>query len=136
MRTPIQYALTWPDRVEGMASRLDITKGFALNFEPPDLEKFPAIALAYDVARAGGTMGAVLNGANEAAVHAFMSEKITFVEISQLVKLTIAQHSVVSAPSLDDLLAADRWARQTVEDLVARKAAGQARPAGVPTATH
>ena len=118
MKTPIQYALTYPDRSAGCSPKLDLTKAFNLRFEPPDLERFPAIRLAYDVARKGGTAGAVLNAANEAAVAAFTSGKIGFGRISHLVELTIERHDVQQNPSLDDLLAADRWARITVEKLI------------------
>src|SRR5437667_7845512 len=65
MRLPIQYALTFPDRAPGVARRFNITEACSLNFEPPDLQRFPAIRLAYEVARQKGTLGAVLNGANE-----------------------------------------------------------------------
>ena len=111
MRTPIQYALTFPDRVDGNSRRMDFTKAFALRFEPPDFERFPALKMAYEVARLGGTAGVVLNAANESAVEAFTSGKIRFGEISRLVQLTLNQHRVQPHPSVDDLLKADRWAR-------------------------
>lgn len=117
MRTPIQYALTYPERAEGIGRKLDLSRPFALHFEPPDPERFSALRLAYDVARTGGTAGAVLNAANEAAVSAFLAGAIPFGEISRLVELTIARHQaegVVQDPSLQDLLAADQWARETV----------------------
>jgi 1-deoxy-D-xylulose-5-phosphate reductoisomerase len=123
MRTPIQYAFTYPQRKEGISRRLDLTQGFKLHFEPPDIERFPALRLAYDVARRGGTSGAVLNAANEAAVAAFVAGNITFGEISRLVELTIARHCLQSQPTLDDLLEADRWARQTVELLIPARSA-------------
>jgi 1-deoxy-D-xylulose-5-phosphate reductoisomerase len=122
MRTPIQYALTFPERVDGISRRLDLTQAFQLRFEPPDFDRFPALRLAYEVARKGGTAGVVLNAANEAAVAAFTSGKITFGEISRLVELTIARHDVQPATSLDDLLRADRWARTCVETFIARGA--------------
>ena len=115
MRTPIQYALTYPDRANGISRRMDLSKAFTLNFEPPDFERFPALQLAYDVARMGGTSGAVLNAANEAAVAAFMAGQISFGEISRLVALTIERHRLQANPSLDDLLEADRWARANVK---------------------
>jgi 1-deoxy-D-xylulose-5-phosphate reductoisomerase len=82
------------------------------------LDRFPAIRLAYEVARKGGTAGAVLNASNEAAVSAFTSGKIAFGTISHLVELALNHHDVQHNPSLDDLLAADRWARTTVENLI------------------
>ncbi|HEV8607416.1 MAG TPA: 1-deoxy-D-xylulose-5-phosphate reductoisomerase [Tepidisphaeraceae bacterium] len=114
MRTPIQYALTYPKRLPGISRKLDLGKPFSLNFEKPDLERFPALRLGYEVARKGGTLGAVLNAANEAAVTAFTSGKIRFVEISKLVAGTIEAHQLQESPSLDDLLEADKWARSAV----------------------
>lgn len=121
MRTPIQYALTYPHRAQGCSKRLDITGAFKLHFEPPDFDRFPALRIAYDVARRGGTLGAVMNAANEAAVAAFASGNIPFGEISRLVELTIARHRLQPSPTLDDLLEADRWARQTVQSLCAAR---------------
>jgi 1-deoxy-D-xylulose-5-phosphate reductoisomerase len=121
MRTPIQYALTYPERRDGQARRLSIADKFALHFEPPDPARFPALRLAYDVARMGGTAGAVLNAANEAAVAAFAAGDIPFGEISRLVELTIDRHrfGLQQNPSLSDLLKADQWARDTVRGSVA-----------------
>ena len=118
MRTPIQYALTYPQRADGISRRLDLTKAFHLRFEPPDFKRFPALTIAYDVARKGGTAGVVMNAANEAAVSAFTSGKIAFGAISRLVGDTMAKHLVQPEPGLDDLLRADRWARDTVDGLV------------------
>jgi 1-deoxy-D-xylulose-5-phosphate reductoisomerase len=120
MRTPIQYALTYPARTDGPAKRLDIGKSFALHFEPPDLNRFPALRIAYEVARLGGTCGAVLNAANEAAVEAFAANKVGFGDISRLVEATLRQHRVQPTPMLADLFDADRWARQAVEVAVGR----------------
>jgi 1-deoxy-D-xylulose-5-phosphate reductoisomerase len=113
MRTPIQYALTYPDRLPGIGRRMDWRAKVALNFEPPDMEKFPALAMAYEVARGGGTLGAVMNAANEVAVEAFLAGKVTFTGISDLVSRTISTHRRVQDPTMDDLMAADRWARNT-----------------------
>ena len=121
MRTPIQYALTYPERAQGLAKRLDLSRPLALHFEPPDPARFPALRLAFDVAKRGGTAGAVLNAANEAAVAAFSAGTVPFGEISRLVELTIQKHRVVGSPSLDDLLEADRWARDAVRDLIAER---------------
>jgi 1-deoxy-D-xylulose-5-phosphate reductoisomerase len=118
MRTPIQYALTYPHRAEGISRRLDLAQPFNLHFEPPDFERFPALRIAYDVASRGGTLGAVMNAANEAAVEAFVAGLIPFGEISRLVGLTIESHRVQAEPSLDDLLVADRWAREQVRSRV------------------
>ncbi len=117
MRTPIQYALTYPERAPGLARTLDLTRAFSLNFEPPDPDRFPAIRLAYQVAKAGGTSGTILNAANESAVTLFTAGRIPFGEISRLVERTIADHPVQPASSLDVLLEADRWARDRVRTL-------------------
>jgi 1-deoxy-D-xylulose-5-phosphate reductoisomerase len=121
MRTPIQYALTYPDRAVGCSRRMDWTKCHSLNLEPPDFERFPALKLAYKVAEAGGTSGAVLNAANEVGVAAFMEGRIAFGEISGIVEHTISAHRIQEQPSLDDLLEADRWARETAESSIAAR---------------
>ena len=118
MKTPIQYALTYPERRDGIGARLDLTKTFALNFEPPDVERFPALRLAYEVARMGGTAGAVLNAANEVAVNAFASGRIRFGMISRTVESTIRLHRLRDRPTLDDLMQADAWARATAEAVI------------------
>jgi 1-deoxy-D-xylulose-5-phosphate reductoisomerase len=122
MRTPIQYALTYPQRVDGISRRLDTTAKFSLNFEPPDLQRFPALRLGFEVAQQRGTAGAVLNAANEIAVAAFINGTIRFGMISRIVELTIRAHSLQSSPSLDDLLEADRQARSVAERLVRQHA--------------
>lgn len=111
MRTPIQYAITYPDRLPGIGRTMEWRQRVSLNFEPPDLERFPGLRIAYEVAKTGGTSGAVMNAANEVAVEAFMAGKIAFGEISRTVELIIRRHRVQLSPSLDDLLQADRWAR-------------------------
>jgi len=121
MRTPIQYALTYPDRLPGPAGRMDFAQSLRLNFEPPDRKRFPAIDVAYDVATRGGTLGAVMNAANEAAVGAFVGGWIGFGEICETVQATIAAHRFQTDASLDDLLEADRWAREYVETMIAKR---------------
>lgn len=120
MRTPIQYALTWPQRKNGISRRLDLSQRFSLNFQPPDFERFPALQIAYDVARTGGTAGSVMNAANEAAVEAFMQGAITFGRIPELVADTIESHCLIRQPTLDELLQADQWARSHVSALIER----------------
>ena len=114
MRTPIQYALTHPRRLEATAPRLMWSTVRSLTFEPPDFERFPALGLAYDAARRAGSWGAVLNAANEAAVDLFRSARIGFVRIPELIGRVLARHRALPSPSLDDLLACDAWARQEV----------------------
>ncbi|MGB7158982.1 MAG: 1-deoxy-D-xylulose-5-phosphate reductoisomerase [Tepidisphaeraceae bacterium] len=119
MRTPIQYALTYPDRVAGVGRTMNWRERVALNFEPPDLDRFPALRLAYEVAGTGGTSGAVMNAANEVAVESFVAGKIPFGEISRTVELTIRRHRVQRGASLDDLVQADAWARSEAAAIVA-----------------
>lgn len=124
MRTPIQYALTYPERAEGISRRMDWEEMFSLNFAPPDFDRFPALRLAYDVAGRGGTSGAVLNAANETAVDAFIAGKIPFGEIFRVVEFTINANSVQSGPSLDDLFEADRLARATAACFIEKQSIG------------
>jgi 1-deoxy-D-xylulose-5-phosphate reductoisomerase len=101
---------------------MDWTKVQTLHLEPPDFKRFGALKLAYQVAEAGGTSGAVLNAANEAAVAAFMDNRIAFGEITGIVEHIISRHRIQESPSLDDLLAADRWARDMAETSIAARA--------------
>jgi len=114
MRLPIQYALNYPDRVSGPARRLDWKGLRALHFEPPDRATFTALDLGYEVARAGGTSGAVLNAANEAAVGLFLEGRLAFLDIARVCKAVLDEHAFSPQPSLEELMAADRWARQEV----------------------
>lgn len=114
MKLPIQYALTWPERRPGPAARLDWTQSWRLEFEPPDLERFPALGLGLEAARAGGTTGAVLNAANEAAVAGFLNGELGFTEIVPACRSVLDQHQFDPTPSLERLLELDRWARQEV----------------------
>ena len=116
MRLPIQYALTYPDRCESIAKKLDWRTSFDLHFEPPDLEAFPALRLGFEVASRGGTCGAVLNAANEAAVERFLAGRLGFCEIPRVCRAILDQHNFDQSPSLDDLLRLDRWARQEVSE--------------------
>lgn len=114
MRTPIQVALTHPERVAGCSDQLDWNKLRQLDFQPPDAERFPALMLAYDCIRAGGTAGAVLNAANEVAVQAFLEQRIRFGRIVELVGEALAAIPAVAIDSLDDVLQADQQARDFV----------------------
>jgi 1-deoxy-D-xylulose-5-phosphate reductoisomerase len=118
MCLPIQYALTFPKRVEGIAKRLRLENISRLTFEKPDLETFRAIGLAYDVARAGGTAAAVFNAANEAAVEEFLAGAIEFVNIVELIEHCLDKHDVGNGASIEELLEADRWARKEVKKQV------------------
>ncbi len=114
MKLPIQYALTYPDRWDGVATKMNWRESLRLEFEPPDEDRFPAIGLGYEVARAGGTTGAVLNGANEAAVHAFLEGQLPFHDIVTVCQSVLRHHDFDPQPSLSDLIRCDSWARQEV----------------------
>ncbi len=112
MRLPIQYALSWPERLEAVGPRMDFTRAFDLQFEPPDPERFPALKLGFEVAEQGGTAGAVLNAANEVAVERFLQKGLRFTDIPRLCRSVLEAHTFDSEPTLDELLRLDRWARQ------------------------
>jgi 1-deoxy-D-xylulose-5-phosphate reductoisomerase len=114
MRLPIQYALTYPERLPGPARRLCWRELGAWHFEQPDLETFPALQLGYDVARRGGTCGAVLNAANEAAVGRFLAGELRFLDIPRVCRDVLLSHHYSARPGLAELHAADRWARLEV----------------------
>ena len=112
MRLPIQYALTWPERTAGPATPLDLLSCPSLTFASPDYEAFPCLRLALSAARTGGTATAILNGANEAAVARFLNREISFGQIAELAAAALERVSVRQAPTLADILEADRCARE------------------------
>jgi 1-deoxy-D-xylulose-5-phosphate reductoisomerase len=111
MCLPIQYALTYPERVPSDRVRTDFARLGSLTFETPDPERFPALALARRAGEVGGTLPAVLNAANEVAVEAFCQGRLNFPQISDTVARVMAAHQVIPRPSLEEILAADAWAR-------------------------
>ncbi len=115
MRTPIQYALTWPQRRERPGPGITLADLSGLNFERPDAARFPCLQLGYRAGREGGTSGAVLNAANEAAVELFLNERIPFGEIPRLIEAALEKHDRKPATELEAVLAADHWARDFVE---------------------
>lgn len=114
MRLPIQYALTWPERVVGPATPLDLCSCGPLTFAQPDTETFQCLALALEAAKTGGTAGAILNGANEAAVALFLEGKIGFLDIADRVRRAMEQVKVIADPSMTQVLEADAAAREAV----------------------
>jgi len=126
MKTPIQYALTHPNRSGGCSEPLDWSTLSKLDFEPPDPRKFPALQLAFEVVDAGGTAGATFNAANEAAVAAFLERRITFGRIVELVADALAALDNRPADSLETVLEADREARAFVRQRLARRATAAA----------
>lgn len=120
MRTPIAYALAWPERIAAGVEPLDLFKVGRLDFQPPDFSRFRCLQLAYDALRAGGTAPAVLNAANEVAVAAFLERRLSFTGIASLIEETLAAVEAGPEGSLDDVLAADAAAR----DFAVRRVAG------------
>jgi 1-deoxy-D-xylulose-5-phosphate reductoisomerase len=112
MCLPIQYALTYPERAASDRVQTNFPKIGTLTFEEPDVERFPAIELARRAGEVGGTLPAVLNAANEIAVEAFVNRKINFPQITELVRCTMDAHEIISQPTLEQILAADAWARR------------------------
>src|ERR1039457_3449022 len=112
MCLPIQYALTYPERAVSERVQTDFPKIGTLTFEEPDVERFPAVELARQAGEIGGTLPAVLNAANEIAVDAFVNRKINFPQITESVRRTMAAHTTVAHPTLDQILEADAWARR------------------------
>jgi 1-deoxy-D-xylulose-5-phosphate reductoisomerase len=117
MRLPIQYALTYPERQPSLTAPLDLKKIGALTFEAPDLTVFGCLSLALDTAKIRGTACAVMNAANEAAVSLFLQEKIPFTGIYECVASAMDRIRNIAEPTIDDILAADQAARETVFDL-------------------
>jgi len=114
MRLPIQYALTYPERLDGGLPQLPLERMRNLAFEAPDREKFPSLDCAYDAGRRGGTAPAVLNAANEEAVRLFLEDKIRFCGIFDLVGEALRAHTTQAVDSLESVLQADKWAREYV----------------------
>jgi 1-deoxy-D-xylulose-5-phosphate reductoisomerase len=117
MRAAIAYALTYPERLEGVINRLELAKIKNLSFEIPNIKKFPCLQYAYNAAQIGGTMPAVINAANEAAVNQFLNKKIGFTDIPKIIEKLMNIHQVIDKPSLDDIFEVDRWAKEIVYNI-------------------
>jgi 1-deoxy-D-xylulose-5-phosphate reductoisomerase len=115
MKLPIQYALTYPERRPGPAAKFDWTQPHRLEFFPPDMERFPALELGLEAARVGGTAGAVLNAANEAAVAQFLQGEIRYVDVVPACRSVLQNHEFEARPTLERLIECDRWARREME---------------------
>ncbi len=118
MKTPIQYALTYPNRVIGNNQSLNLIKNGPLTFLEPDFENFKCLKIAYDVARQGGSMPTVLNSANEMAVELFLKGKIAFLDIAELIKDALSKHENIVMPTLCDVLKIEAWAREYVANQI------------------
>jgi len=122
MKLPILYCLSWPSRLDTPWRRLDLTEVGQLTFRAPDPAKYPCMELAYAAGRAGGTMPAVMNAANEEAVAQFLEERIHFLDIPDVIEATCERHKadLMANPLLEDVLRVDQWARHAVREQVAR----------------
>jgi 1-deoxy-D-xylulose-5-phosphate reductoisomerase len=118
MRHAIQYALTYPERCPTELAPLDLAKLSSLHFEEPDLERFPCISLAYRALRTGGTLPAVMNAANEEAVHAFIDERISLSDIPLVIRTVMDDHRNSAVTALEDVLNADRAARESARTTI------------------
>ncbi len=118
MRIPIQYALTHPIRIGNGLQKLDFIALKELTFEKPDTEVFPCLQFAYKSIKTGGTMPAVLNAANEIVVEMFLNNKISFLEIPEIINEVMDKHILIKNPTLDDILESDKWARNMVLNII------------------
>jgi 1-deoxy-D-xylulose-5-phosphate reductoisomerase len=118
MRLPIQYALSFPERWPASIPRLALTELGSLRFMEPDMEQFPCLGLALEAAKAGGSACVALNGANDAAVCAYLEDQMAFVDIPRVVAEVLEQHVPIAHPTLDDILSVDAWSRNAAKELI------------------
>ncbi|MFC1684281.1 1-deoxy-D-xylulose-5-phosphate reductoisomerase [Pseudomonadota bacterium] len=118
MRTPIAHALAWPERIESGVESLDLFAVARLDFEAPDVERFPCLRLAYEAIEAGGTAPAILNAANEVAVQAFLERRIGFTDIPKIIESTLTAEAMSDVAGLDELLEVDERARRQAEQKI------------------
>ena len=121
MRLPIQYALSYPQRIDLNTSRLDFAALAQLSFEKPDLDRFPCLQLAYDALEKGGNATCILNGANEVAVAAFLEDRIRFTDIPAVIAQTLERCQFVAEPDLDAIYSTDFEAKRLAAELIERK---------------
>ncbi len=115
MRIPIQYALAYPERLPNSSESLDLAALSQLHFQKMDYERYPLLKLAFDMGKKGGNATAVMNGANERAVRLFLQEKISFLDIERLIFAAMEAYSHICDPTVEDIIASDRWAQEFVE---------------------
>ena len=118
MRVPIQYALSYPSRLDSDFERLDLFKVASLNFQRPDLEVFPCLALAYRALRESGSTATVLNAANEVLVESFLNDRIGFYDIPKYIEMAMDDHAFIDQPSLEDIINMDAWTRSYINKLL------------------
>jgi len=125
MRTPIAHALGWPERITSGVQSLDLASAARLDFEAPDVQRFPALRLARSAAESGGTVPAALNAANEVAVAGFLAGRLGFLGIPRLIEAVLERHKIGPAVALEAVMETDRWARELAEKLLAETAVAQ-----------
>jgi len=123
MKTPIAHALAWPDRINAGVKRLDLLEIAQLDFESPDLDRFPCLKLAYDAMKMGGTSTAILNAANEVAVAELLNGRIRFTNIAEVVEATLNNVTSNEISTLDDVMADDLTAREYAQSIIKELAA-------------
>jgi 1-deoxy-D-xylulose 5-phosphate reductoisomerase len=118
MRLPIQYALSFPYRIDSAIERVDFSKVARFDFHSPDTEKFPAIKLAYKAIEMGGNIPCAMNAANEVAVNSFLGQKISFLTIMKVVEGVMASTDYIQSPALEDIYDTDRISRLKANDII------------------
>lgn len=118
MKGAIAYALSWPERLPINQPAPDFVKLGRLEFQQPDFQKFPCLALAFSACETGGTLPAVLNAANEVAVQAFLDKNLPFTRIPEVIEMTMKNHTIDKQPNLSDIKKADNWARQKASEMI------------------
>ncbi len=118
MKIPIQYALSYPKRFQSFQASLDLAKIRALEFREPDFEMFPCLKYAYEAGNTGGTLPAVMNAANEIAVHAFLENRIRFLDIQKLIKKMMGKHKIIKNPSLKDIIEVDKKVKEETKKII------------------
>ncbi len=119
MKTPIAYALSWPERIALKQVPLDLCQLGGLTFSEPDENRFPCLRIAYEAFAAGGSVPAVMNAANEIAVEAFLNRKISFLGIPRLIEEVVSLHQSFDVTTIDQVLHADLWSRKQAQELIA-----------------
>lgn len=114
MKLPISYAIAYPERLPNILPSLDLASITKLTFQEPDFERFPCLKYGYEAIEKGGTLPAVLNGANEAAVEEFLKGRIKFLDIPRIIRVVMDKHQIIASPDLNQILEADKWAREEV----------------------
>ncbi len=120
MRLPIQYALSYPERWNGIDLQFDVTQLSGMHFYEPDIERFPCLPLAMEAARQGESACIALNGANDVAVEAYLKKRIHFLDIPKVIENTLSQSTPVVEPTLEDVLQIDQWARATANEVISQ----------------